>query len=149
MTRAQILKDKEFRFKVWEFVCPHVYERFGEAAWEYIDIRLLETVLFIRKGIGLPMTINTWKSGGTLSQRGLRCNLCDLVKNKKNAYLSAHVFGQAVDFNINGMDAESVRQWLEKNKSKLPYPIRLERDTTWVHLDVRNDTAEKIVYFNG
>ena len=112
MTRKQILRDPDFRFNIKEFVCPHVYERFGEAAWNYFDIRLLETILWIRKTLGKPMTINNWSAGKT--QRGLRCNLCQMVKDKDRAYLSAHVLGQGIDFDVKGMEAADVRQWLKK-----------------------------------
>ena len=57
MTRKQIIRDKDFRFSTQELVCPpHIYERFGDVALQYFDIRLLETLLWIRKNIGLPMT---------------------------------------------------------------------------------------------
>lgn len=152
MTKQQILNDPMFKFKGFELVCPHIYKRFGEAALFQLDVRLLEVLLWIRKGLGLPMTINTWKAGGNLSQRGMRCNLCEKVKEKDYAYLSAHTFGQGVDFNVNGMDAKDVRKWIDDNKGSLPHPIRLERkcngkETTWVHLDIRNETSDKIVYF--
>lgn len=149
MTIEQIINDEGFKFKIYEFVCPHIYKQFGEAAWNYFDERLLEVVLWIRKTINMPMTINNWKGGGTLSQRGMRCNLCEEVKKKDRAYLSSHIFGKGVDFNVMGYTAEEVRQWLEKHKNEIPYPIRLEKDKTWVHLDVCNRTNEKIVYFNG
>ena len=154
MTRKQILRDPDFRFNIKEFVCPHVYERFGEAAWNYFDIRLLETILWIRKTLGKPMTINNWGSGKNFSQRGMRCNLCSEVKSKTKAYLSAHVLGQAIDFDVQGMTATEVRKWIDDHKDELPHNIRLEKkcngeECRWVHLDVRNETAEKIVYFNG
>lgn len=153
MTRKQIIRDKDFRFSTQELVCPHIYERFGDVALQYFDIRLLETLLWIRKNIGLPMTVNTWSFGGNLSQRGLRCNMCEMVKGKTQAYLSSHILGQGIDFNVNGVDAADVRKWLDECQKQLPYPIRLERmhdgkEITWVHLDVRNETPYKIVYFN-
>lgn len=154
MTRKQILRDPAFRFNVKEFVCPHVYERFGESAWNYLDKNLLEVVLWIRKTLGKPMTINNWGSGKQYSQRGLRCNLCEEVKSKKTAYLSAHVLGQGIDFDVAGMKAVDVRKWLDDHKEELPHNIRLEKtcggkECTWVHLDVRNETTDKIVYFNA
>jgi hypothetical protein len=154
MTRQQILKDPSFRFNVKEFVCPHIYERFGSSAWNYIDKNLLEVILWIRKTLNRPMTINNWGSGKSYSQRGMRCNLCQEVKDKKQAYLSAHVLGQGVDFDVQGMTAMEVRKWIDDHKDQLPHKIRLEKtcngvECSWVHLDVRNETAEKIVYFNG
>jgi hypothetical protein len=56
------------------------------------------------------------------------------------------MLGQAVDFDIEGMVAEEVRQWLIARKSFLPYPIRLEEGVSWVHLDIQ-DTGQKIYLF--
>ena len=99
------------------------------------------------------MIINTWSSGGKFSQRGLRCNICDLVKSKtlsNRLYLSAHMQGTAVDFDVQGMSAEEVRKWIERNKVLLPYPIRLEEGVNWVHLDMRNDGSKgRVTYFKG
>ena len=154
MTRKQILRDPSFRFNVREFVCPHIYERFGDSSMNFLDVKLLEVVLWIRKTLNKPMTINNWGSGKQFSQRGMRCNLCEEVKSKNKAYLSAHVLGQGIDFDVTGMTAEEVRQWIDDHKEGLPHHIRLEKTSggkpcTWVHLDVRNETPDKIVYFNG
>lgn len=147
MTRQEILKHKDFKFSATELVCKHAYERFGEKALEFLDVRLLETLLWIRQTLGKPMTIN--HKGA--NQRGLRCNLCPMVKSKIKAYLSAHVFGQGVDFDVQGMKATEVRDWLAEHANELPHKIRLEigEHVTWVHLDVRNETPHKIVYFQA
>lgn len=139
---------KDF-FKIKELVCKDVYDKFGEAAWAFLDPRLLQTLLFIRTNIGKPMTINTWSAGGKYSQRGYRCNLCELVKTKKTLYASAHMEGMAADFDADGMTAEEVRTWLYNNRERLPYPIRVEKGTNWVHIDVRTTSTEKITYFTA
>lgn len=141
-------------FDIRELVCRHVYSKFGEKAWDFIDKDLLAVLLAIRKGIGKPITVNTWHMGGNLSQRGLRCNTCDLVlKNSKmnKLYLSAHIQGKAVDFDIRGMTANEVRRWISDNKDLIPCQIRLENGTSWVHLDVRPTSGInlKVQYFNG
>lgn len=140
-------------FDISELVCRHVYSNFGEKSWSFLDKRLLDTILAIREGIGKPITVNNWSSGGSFSQRGLRCNLCSLVKDKTNKtkiYVSAHLQGKAVDFDVKGMSASKVREWIGMNKDILPYPIRIEKDVNWVHVDMRNDGSRcKIEYFNG
>ena len=141
-------------FRVEEWVCPDVYKRFGEQSIKFIDSRLQETVLVIREYLGLPMYINNWVWGGDKTQRGLRCNLCQIVKDKTEdevVYLSPHPLGKGVDFNVKGMSAEEVRQWLQKNQILLPYPIRVERKVSWVHIDLLEygQTGDKISYFNG
>ncbi|MGN0091277.1 MAG: hypothetical protein ACI36Z_10055 [Alloprevotella sp.] len=137
-------------FGIKELVCPHVYDAWGENAWKFLDDRLLDTLLVIREKIDKPIVVNNWAKGGNYSQRGLRCNVCQLVREKseqKKVYVTAHLQGKAVDFSVNGMTAEEVRRWIVKNQILLPYPVRLESDVTWVHLDVRNDGAHNKVLF--
>lgn len=140
-------------FDIEELVCPHVYKRFGESAWQFFDQRLLETLLTIRKKIGKPIYVNNWQIGGNLSQRGIRCNVCVLVKEKtalEKVYMSAHLQGLGIDFDVKGMSAEEVRRWIEKNQILLPYAVRLEDAVSWVHLDLRNDgTKGKVIRFKG
>lgn len=160
---------KEY-FDLEELVCPHVIANFGDRAWMFLDKRLLETIYVIRRGIDAPMYVNDWATGGSLSQRGLRCNICDLVKKKTIAdkvYMTAHSQGEAVDFHAKGMTANEVRMWIVKNQVLLPYPIRLEvgfnpqglneaqirqrimTDTmNWVHFDMRGD-GQKVTFFKG
>lgn len=138
---------KEY-FNIKELVCKHVYNKWKERAWQFLDDRLLENLLFIRQNINKPIIINNWENGKT--QRGLRCNCCKLVTdNKDKVYLSQHIFGKAVDFDVVGMSAEEVRQWIKSNQDKLPHPCRLEKDVNWVHLDVMNNTSSKIIEFEA
>lgn len=138
-------------FKIEELVCRHVYEKFGDKAWMFIDSRLVETLNLLREKIlGVPMIINTWKDGGGYSQRGLRCNRCQLVREKTAPYLSAHVLGKGVDFNATGMTSDEVRSAIIKAQVLLPYPVRLERDVSWVHLDVYDSgNGNKVTLFTA
>jgi len=139
-------------FSIRELVCPDVYAKHGENAWAFLDKNLLKVLLWIREGIGKPMTINTWANGGNYSQRGLRCNLCSLVSDKTRRgqlYVSAHMLGKAVDFGVQGMSAEQVRQWLQNNSHRLPYPIRVEDGVSWVHIDIRNDKNDNLYFFKA
>lgn len=141
-------------FGIKELVCPHVYDKFREQAWQFFDPRLLETLLVIREKIGLPIVINNWARGGNLTQRGLRCNICALVKEKtilEKLYMSAHNQGMAIDFNVVGMTVEQVHDWLKKNQILLPYCIRLEEldGVNRVHIDTRSDGFRQITMFKG
>lgn len=140
-------------FDIEELVCKHVHERFGEYAWCFFDERLLETLLVIREKIGKPIYVNNWQVGGNLTQRGLRCNCCVLVAEKtalEKVYMSAHLQGNGIDFDVQGMSAAEVRGWIIKNQILLPYPVRLEDGVTWVHLDVRTDGSKgKVVFFKA
>jgi hypothetical protein len=138
-------------FVLSELVCPQVFKKYGDTAWQFLDPRLLITLDKIRETLNKPIYINNWDIKGAYDERGLRCIQCDIVKSaiaKNQLYLSAHMEGQAADFDVLGMTANEVRQWIKSNEEILPYPIRLETDINWVHLDVR-DAGVKIFEFKG
>ena len=135
-------------FELHELVCKHVYDKYGKQAWQFLDPRLIVTIDWIRKQLDKPITINDYYWKGIDTQSGLRCNMCNITKSKTDKgeiYMSGHQEGQAVDFSVKGMTAEAVRNWLVSQE--LPYPIRLEADVEWIHLDVR-DAGQKIFTFN-
>lgn len=139
-------------FDIRELTCPHVYDKFREYAWNFFDPRLLDTLLVIREKIGKSIYVNNWDMGGNFTQRGFRCNICPLVKEKtalEKLYVTAHNQGMGVDFDVKGMSAEEVRKWIVDNKIFLPHPIRLESDVNWVHLDVRTDGMQAVTFFKG
>lgn len=142
---------KPVYFTIDELVCEHVYDRFGEIAWQFFDQRLLISIDLLRERLNKPIFVNDWQVHGEFSQRGLRCTKCQLVASavmEGRVYCSPHITGQAVDFDVQGLLAEEVRQWIVKNEKILPYPIRLERDVSWVHLDTRDADKGKVYQFN-
>jgi hypothetical protein len=160
-------------FDLVELVCPHVYYKYGEWLWQFIDERLLKTLDFIRSKNG-PVFVNNYDMPqyvnsdyilyirgrmrnnlpiipehvplppkGLLDERGVRCNLCDtVIKKSGSLYMSAHVHWTAVDFDVQGKIAEEVRQWIINNAAKMPYPVRLEKGVSWVHLDMVNSETK-------
>ena len=156
MTRTELLhkiKEKGY-FGASELVDSTVYSKYGENSFKFIDTDLLHCLVVVREGLGKPMTINNWKSGGKFSQRGLRTNISNIVKRKSDAgrlYLSAHLFGKAVDFDVKGMIAEEVRMWIKDNANLFPCKIRLEHNMkgkpiNWVHLDTIDEDKNAKVY---
>lgn len=134
MDRNQIIQQLEPYFGIKELVCPHVYQKWGTRAWQFLDTDLLNCILIVRRDIVCkPMVVN---NGTQYTQRGLRCNRCQIVKEKAAVYLSSHVLGKAIDFTVPGMTAETVRRLIKTNAGRLPCNIRLEKDVTWVHMDV-------------
>ena len=135
-----------------ELVCPHCISKYREAQlWSFLDIRLLATLYVLRLVIiKKEIVIN---NSTKYTQRGLRCNICELVLSKslaRSVYITAHSRGQAFDFHVPGMSAEEVRQLIIKDQEKLPYPIRIEKDVNWVHVDVCvNVENVKVQLFNG
>lgn len=134
-------------FDITELVDKDVYQLHKENAIRFFDPRILEIIDWIRENIDRPITINNWNNGGTFSQRGLRHNRSNLVKSKNRIYLSAHVLGMAFDFDVEGKTAKEVRGWIVAHKDELPYSIRLEKDVSWVHIDVATTSEEKINWF--
>lgn len=150
MERNEIIKELKQWFGISELVCNHTMQAFGDKSWQFLDTELLHTLLILRRDIfKCPITINT----DTMKQRGLRCNICQLVKDKtmKNQiYLSAHCNGAAVDLDVKGFSAEQSRSKIKAKANLLPYPIRLEEGVTWVHIDVYDSgSLQKISTFNS
>lgn len=148
MTRTEIIKELKVYFKIEDLVCPHCFKKFGEKSWQFLDTEYLHTILVVRRDIVQePMFCN----GDGFTQRGLRCNLCQLVRDKTNAgtiYLSAHVNGAGGDFSSPKISAEAMRQKIKAKKDLLPYNIRIEKSVNWLHIDCY-DTGEKVSEFNG
>ncbi len=144
------MKDEEIYsevakfFDIKELVSPLVHKIHGERAWKFLCPRALETLLIIRINIDKSITVNDWAWGGKFTQRGLRSNLgyifLKMFKRGK-LYLSAHVLGRAFDFDVKGMTAIEVRQWIVDNEKLFPHKLRLEwkmkgKEIRWVHLDL-------------
>lgn len=148
MTRTEILEDISKYFKARELVCDHIYAKWGENSWRFLDTDFLHALLVIRKDIlGAPMFCNT----SSATQRGMRCNCCKLVRDKKNVYLSAHVLGKGGDFTVFGMTAEQARQKIKAYSHLLPFSIRIESKVSWLHFDVvtQSSNIKKIEEFNA
>lgn len=133
MTRDEIIKALGRYFDVAELVCDHTLAKWGEKSWQFLDTAFLHNLLVIRRDIlQLPMICN--HEGA--NQRGLRCNLCELVKDKPSVYLSSHVLGKAGDFTVQGITAQEARSRIRNNAHLLPYPLRMEGGVSWLHIDV-------------
>lgn len=133
MTRQEILTAIRPFFEIQELVCDHTYAKWGDKAWQFLDSDYLQCLLVIRRDIiKKPM----WCNGSQKKQRGLRCNRCQMVREKTGVYLSAHCLGKAGDFTITGMSAEQARQTIKANAHLLPCNIRIEKGVSWLHFDV-------------
>ena len=154
MTDNEIVKSFLKYFSIREIVDRETFNRFGDNAIQFFDLRLLETMYILREELNKPITINNWAFGGSMQQRGLRTNLSPLVMSKmeqNKLYISAHLLGKAFDFNVKGMGAEKVREFIVDNKSLFPYPLRLERNLngkpiSWVHLDTNYNPKNPHIY---
>lgn len=150
MERSEIIKELKQYFKIKELVCHHTYNRYGENSWKFLNTEILEILLVLRtKILKVPLICNSYSMN--LTQRGLRCNLCELNKDKTNKNiisLSAHSTGKGLDITSSKMSAEEMRKEIEKKSYLLPYPVRIEKNVSWLHIDCYDDgTGEKITYF--
>lgn len=153
MSRNELINKLKCNFNIKELVCQHCYNVHKENAWQFLSTELLSTLYTLRYVIfNKPITINTWHKNGSFDERGLRCNLCELVKDKTTVYLSAHNLGKAIDFNVQGYTTEEVYNEIRNNIDKFEYPIRIESNTTtWTHIDVYQpyQSEVKIIEFKG
>lgn len=155
MTKLEIVNAVKKYFKVQELVSKAVYDKWGEKAWNFLDEKLLETLLVLRRDIlKVPLVCNDWVYGGSSSQRGLRENICSIVKEKTDKgvlYLSQHNFGKAVDLVSSKMSAEDMRKTIKANEKKLPYNVRVEDAVSWLHVDLMCDInqKEKVYFFKA
>lgn len=147
MERTEILDEIKHFFDVDELVCNHTLARYTKKSWKFLDTMYLWCLLVIRRDIlRKPMYCNNHSAGQY--QRGLRCNMCQLVKDKNRVYLSGHIFGKAGDFTVVGMTAEEAREKIKEFQHLLPCPIRLEEGVSWLHFDVMpNDDGVKVFEF--
>lgn len=139
---------------VKEIVCPHVYAKWGDGAIRFIDSNLRLVLDVVRnKILKRPIRIN---NGTSFTQRGLRCNCCQLVADKTKTgrvYLSAHNLGKGCDFDCPGLTVQQVHDLIKKNAHLLPCKIRLESPLdapTWTHLDIITEgQKEKVCVFRA
>lgn len=132
MVRDEVITELKQYFSVNELVCDHTFQRHGERAWQFLQSSYLETLLVVRRDIlGVAMTCNHTQA----KQRGLRCNMCDIVKSASRSYLSAHVLGCGGDFTVDGVSAAQARELIREHQELLPCAVRMERGVSWLHLD--------------
>lgn len=136
---------------VKEFVCQHVWDKYGNNAIKFLDPLFLEVMDVVRnKILNIPIVINKYSSN--LTQRGLRCNCCQLVADKTKqgkVYLSAHNFGKGCDFSSGVMTTEQIHKAIIAKQDLLPCKIRLESTLdakTWCHLDIMTEGQKDKIY---
>lgn len=151
MSRQELINKLKQNFDIKELVCKHCYDKFKDLSWQFLSTEILSTLYTLRFEIfKCPMIINNWSTNGTFSQRGLRCNMCQLIKSKKVIYLTPHGQGKAIDFNVKNLTIEETKNLIRQNKQKFEYPVRLEANTTtWCHIDCYTSDSRDFVEFNG
>lgn len=73
MERNALIREVQRFFSLRELVDEPTYKKYGDFAWNFFRTELLETLLYLREYVlKVPMTSNTWMTGGKFSERGLR-----------------------------------------------------------------------------
>lgn len=141
-------------FEIYEIVCPHIYKEYGETAWQFVPTWMAETLDLLREHFNAPITINNYHWNGDLTQRGIRCIECRLVKERLaegRPYASTHYTFQAIDFNVKGWNSNDVYKEILKYQKKFKHIKRMENKEytpTWTHIDNKDVGKKEIYIFN-
>ena len=124
-------------FATKEFVPIKIYERWGDAALMFMDVRMLWTADAVREYFNKRMFINF----RDFQYRGFRP-----PSYIGGAELSQHRFGRALDFDIEKVSADEVRQEIitHPREPAFRYITVLESSVSWVHADCRLTNQEDI-----
>lgn len=118
-----------------ELLPKDTFMKYGTSGVKLIDKRLPVILERIRELCGgKPMTLNDWFYGGRFNLRGYRPPECAIGATK-----SMHKQGMAADFTVKGMTAEQVRNVIRGNATELMQMglTRMEKDVSWVHIDLK------------
>lgn len=141
--RNKLIRELKEYFDIRELVCSHTFNRFGERSWQFFDYQFLENLLILRRDVlQTPLICNDWHKKGNFSQRGFRCNICQLVKDatlKNRIYLTSHANGAGIDLVSSRMTAQQMRDKIKERQHLFTVPIRVEKDVTWLHFDIYDD----------
>ena len=133
-------------FRPEELVPREAFKAFGDQSFSLMDARILWTADAIREWFGKPVKVNNWHSGGSLEQRGFRLQPI-------NAKFSPHLYGRAIDFNVEGVSDEEVQHRIRINfgkESALRFVTRMEENTSgWTHVDCVNTGKDELTIFKG
>lgn len=140
----QVSKNFELR----EFICPEIYEMWGELSLWFMDSRIIDIAQFLRTRLNKPCTINNWFTGGQYKESGLRSH--DTLTGGK---YSQHKRGAAIDIKIKDYTPAQVHQFIKDNWSAfsllgLTTLENHEYTPSWNHLDTRNWGDHKLHIVN-
>ena len=127
-------------FAAYELVPKHIYNRFGEFAWTFLDKNALIALDSLRSKFG-SMTVNDYHWGGNREWSGLRT-----PNSPYYSETSQHSFGRAFDCLFKDYTAEEVRQSILKNPELYyaKYINSIESDVSWLHFSTNNCDRIKV-----
>jgi|TARA_Y100000310_G_scaffold311768_2_gene358361 hypothetical protein len=167
------IDGKESNFDIHEFVCPEIYERWGnKQSLRYIDEAIILAAQYIRDKTGLGVTINDYAYGGQYRDSGTRspesygrmygtskgldkylitysmhkfCAAADLKIGSKGNYMSSEDMAEFVLDNESDLMAIGIRR-IENPKFTVSKHGKKGKD--WLHIDTGNSASEFIIQVN-
>ena len=121
-------------FEIHELVPKHIFDKYGEKAWRFVDASLINTIDSLKTHFkNGTITINNYYWGGDRHWSGLRTPASPYYSET-----SMHSFGKAVDIIFSEYDVDEVRKYIINKPYFFPFVKGIELDVTWLHIDVRN-----------
>ena len=120
-------------FKIYELVPDHIYKKYGEAAWRFLDPLALIMLDKLRDKFG-SMTINSYKWNGNRSWSGWRTPQSEWFSET-----SMHSLCRAFDVIFKDHTAEDVREYVISHQDEFPFIKGIEKGVSWFHFDTRNE----------
>lgn len=130
-------------FKIQELVCPHVYKKYGDKAWEFFSEDFLKDLDLIREVLGVPIIVNNWHIEGSYKESGNRCPFCSIVAKKivkKELDMSMHNLYQAFDLKPKEIKIKKAIDMIMENVHRFKVIKRIENSDytpTWLHIDTK------------
>lgn len=129
-------------FEIHELVPRKMYNRYGDKAWRYVDVRLIQSIDKLKEHFNLgTITINNYHWKGSRQWSGIRT-----PESPNYSYGSQHSYANALDMVFSDYSAEEVRHYIINNRDLFPYINGLELNISWVHIDIRNE--DELVTFS-
>ena len=121
-------------FAIYELVPEHIYKKYGEFAWCFLDTNALITLDKLRQRFG-PMTVNNYKWGGSRNWSGLRTS-----GSPYYSPTSQHSFGRAFDILFKSTHIDKVRNTILADKDHEDFELinSIELGTLWLHFATDN-----------
>jgi len=130
-------------FKIYELVPKHIFNKYKEKAWKFMDPRLIKMIDLLKEDFPSgSITINNYHWNGNRNWSGLRTPDSPYYRET-----SQHSFGRAVDCLFTKYDVEEVRQHIIDSQDVYKYVKGIELNVSWLHIDVRNE--DKLITFKG
>ena len=132
-------------FRIEELVDRKTFEKWGQQCWMFLNPYALQSLDGIRNYFSRPVIANNWIFGGQSEWRGLRPSYCMI-----GATYSQHRFGNAFDIDVEGVEAEEVRQTIIRLKDNFLFQHIncLETGIHYIHFDCRN-VSNRILLVTG